>query len=240
MLVLSIILFILSIIFLGLSIGLDFTKFGKYSTHSRCVHYSLVFITGLVSFLSSFRGVETRIIVSCIITLVSLFLYEGFNIYNLYSTKLTKYKNKIEIYSALSIYILLFISLSIYFGFNFVELIVGSILAIIFYLSIYVIKRKESANQITLFFIYAVIVSLVTGLSFTGFIVSNKSSDTKMVFLFSFIGLILIYGSSLTRHANIIFDYYPKKNYIVYDKTTYFIFNLGISFIAFSLLFIYY
>ena len=240
MIVLSIIVFSLSIIFLGLEVGLDFTKYSKYSTHIRCAYYVTVFITALISFLSSFRGVNNNVLISCIIIISMLFLYEGFNIYNLYSTKLTKYKDKIEVYSALSIYVILFISLTIYYGFNFVELIVSSILAIIFYLSIYVIKRKETANQITKFFIYAIIISLVVGLSFTGFILSSKGSDTKIVFLFNFIGLILIYLSSLVRHANIIFEYYPNKNYIVYDKVTYFMFNLGMTFIAFSLLFIFY
>ena len=238
--IVAIISFSLSIIFLGLSILLDFTKKGYLSTHTRAIHYALVFLTSIFSFIYSASGLPIRVIVFGILTSFTLLLYEGFNIFNLYSTKLTKYKDKIEVYSALALYILIFIALTIYYGFNFIELIALAVLSVIFYSSCYIIKREETPNSLRLFFIYSILVSLVAGLSFTGMILSSKGSDIMMVFLFMFIGLILIYSSSLIRHGNMIFDYLPNKNYLIYDKVTYFIYNLGIAFISFSVLFMFY
>ena len=238
--IVTIIIFSLSIISLIIAIALDFTKIGKYATNFRCAHYSLVFLTALFGLIHSISGVKVRVIIFSIITLAALLIYEGINIFNLYSSRFTRFKNKIELYSNLSLYLILFIVMTVYYGFNFVELIIQSVLACLFYLTIYIIKRNETVKSIRMFFLLDILISLSTGLALTGLILSNRGSDVKMVFLFLTIGMILMYLSSAIRDANNIFEYVPNKKYFEIDKSTYFIFNLGISFIAFSILFIYY
>ena len=237
-----IILFILSIVTAIMVPILDNTKLSKYSYLSKIIYSLFLIALSLVGFLISYQGLSTNHIVYGILMTTAVSLYA---IKNITILLINKYKgideNKlrfIEIYSSMAFYILSTIVMIIYLSFNFVSLIIACFLAIIFYSSIYLLKRNETKKNVLMFFIYALIISLFVSVPLTALFSLEDGSARIHISAFLTSGVALIYLSSIFRYGDAIFNTYPK-NIKLSNAITTLIYMIGLIFMSLSITYIF-
>ena len=110
--------------------------------------------------------------------------------------------------------------------------------SIIFYSSIYLLKRKETKEKVLLFFIYALIISFFASLPFTALFASNESTTRISIAAFLTTGTALIFISSLFKYGDVIFNTYPVHAKLS-NAVTYILYSLGLTFMSLSITYIF-
>ena len=237
-----VVLFILTIISIIGSAYLDVSKYKDYSYISKLVFLVLLITMSLVGFLISFEGINDNHLLYGILMLITIVLYSIKNIVILIINKFRPIDKGrlvlIEVYSSMGFYILSTIVMIIYFGYSFISAIFLFIYAIIFYSSIYLLKRKETKEKVLLFFIYALIISFFASLPFTALFASNESTTRISIAAFLTAGTALIFISSLFRYGDAIFNTYPVHAKLS-NAVTYILYSLGLTFMSLSITYIF-
>ena len=237
-----IILFIFTILSILATAYIDNSKYNKYSYIIKSVFMVLLMAMSIVGFFISFEGINDNHLLYGILMLILITLYSLRNLIVLF---INKYKGidenvlrYIEIYSSMAFYLLSFIVMVIYLGYSFVSAIFACIYAIIFYTSIYLLKRKETKETVLLYFIYALVISLFASLPLTALFAMNDSSTRIHIATFLTIASSLIFLSSIFKYGDAIFNTYPKN--IKLSKTiTFIIYSLGLTFMSLSITYIF-
>lgn len=237
-----IILFILTVLSIIVTAYIDNSKYNKYSYIAKTVFMVLLITMSLVGFLVSYEGIGENHILYGILMMILIILYSIRNLVLLYINKFKEIDvNKlryIEIYSSMAFYLLSFIVMVIYLSYSFISVIIACIYAIVFYTSIYLLKRKETKETVLLFFIYALIISLFASLPLTALFSISDSSTRINIAAFLTVASSLIFLSSIFKYGDVIFNTYPK-NIKLSNAFTFIFYSLGLTFMSLSITYIF-
>ncbi|MBP5342860.1 hypothetical protein J6Y73_02925 [bacterium] len=235
------IIFILSIISNIILCIFKTDEKNKNSLILNIIELSLLSILAIVSLISSIGGINEELLIYGILMTVNISLYAIKDIVVLVMNHKEliddNLKRKIDIYSSLSFYVLSSIIIIIYSSMTFITMIVMMVLALIFFSSIYLIKRREWKDTVILFFIYSLVISFFLSIPLTGIFYESNSESRTYILAFLTVGASLIYLISIFKYGDLIFETYPKNKNII-NRIETFIYNQGLIFMALSISYI--
>ncbi len=235
---------VLIFMIIGLAIGVinSITNLSKNEKMKKIIRMSFditLIISSILSSLHSLSGIFGEIVGLITLIMTGLFVYSVLDIFLIFlKSKINeKIRPFISIAPSIILYVLAIIGEFIYFGFNFVELIIFSAAAIVFYVSIYILKREENTKTIILFFGYVVLVSYFLGKTMSGMLLSNAVDIEKEMVIPMFIGALFIYLSNIVIDSDSIFSFKREKYARAFSIISTLILNVGLIVLSISMSF---